>query len=257
MRDAVEVFLRNRGRRQRPPSNRAGTIGRVTHAASVRRTHAGTAPASHLRWQTIRAALRTPRAVRVVKQADALGLMQDPGEIRALFLLVSRARPGRVLEIGNAHGGSLFLWTHAARPDARLMHVDRPPWEPDDPREREMRARLSGLARRSQTIDIHRNEACHPEAREAVEGWLAGARLDFLFLTRDGSDATTRTEYDLYAPLVRPGGLIAIQGIVAPAEGQRPNAAGFWRHVRADGDAVELVSRPPRPGFGIGMIRTR
>ena len=68
-----------------------------------------------------------------MSRARRVGLVQQTAEIRELFRRVRDVRPRRVLEIGTAYGGSLYLWTRASAPDAQVISVDVPPWEPDDP----------------------------------------------------------------------------------------------------------------------------
>jgi predicted O-methyltransferase YrrM len=205
-------------------------------------------PRWRVQWQPLLTTVQAPRTARLVTQAEGLGLTQDAGELRGLFTLVASARPRRVLEVGNAHGGSLFLWTRAARRDGFLINLGVPLWELDDPREPHMRERLRGLAREAQTVRVLRQDPSHPDARSAVTETLSGTLIDFLFLTPDGNE-DIEALYDAYAPLVRPAGLIAIQGIISSG------FSSFWRNVCAGACAAEIVSRPPRPGFGIGVIR--
>ncbi|MEA2168869.1 MAG: hypothetical protein QOF76_2169, partial [Solirubrobacteraceae bacterium] len=59
---------------------------------------------------------------------DAFGIRITPGqvrcEIRGVLELLRAEPPRRVLEIGTANGGSLFLFAHAATPDAHIISVD-------------------------------------------------------------------------------------------------------------------------------------
>ena len=51
---------------------------------------------------------------------------QNPVEIEGLFEAVCDLAPSRVLEIGTARGGSLYLWIQAATADATIVSVDLP-----------------------------------------------------------------------------------------------------------------------------------
>src|SRR5207248_556456 len=84
------------------------------------------------------AAFRQLRRVRTVAQhltfdkayafAEAeIGIVQKREEIRWLFELVRAERPRAVLEIGLDFGGTFFLWSRAAAPDAHLLAIDIKP----------------------------------------------------------------------------------------------------------------------------------
>jgi predicted O-methyltransferase YrrM len=155
---------------------------------------------------------RLARGVWTLRTARRLGLEQDPAEVRSLYRLVRRLRPRRVLEIGTSYGGSFFLWTSAATPDAALVSVDLPPWELDDPGEELRKSRLRSFARESQTVHLVRRDSHDPRARREVEDLLAGRRIDFLFLDGDASSGGIARDFADYAPLVAPGGLVATSG---------------------------------------------
>jgi len=56
-----------------------------------------------------------------------IGIVQKREEIQWLFELVRAARPHVVLEIGLDLGGTFFLWSRAATPDAHLLAIDTRP----------------------------------------------------------------------------------------------------------------------------------
>ena len=54
---------------------------------------------------------------------------ENPIEIEELYKTVMELSPTRVLEIGTARGGTLYLWTQAAKTDATIVSVDLPEGE--------------------------------------------------------------------------------------------------------------------------------
>jgi predicted O-methyltransferase YrrM len=88
------------------------------------------------------------------------------------------------------------------------------------------------------------------EVAAAVISALDGAPLDLLFLDGDHSADGVRRDFDMYAPLVRPGGIIALHDI--DGDGGVP---ALWRAERARGRRIEFVDRihPPQ-GLGIGVL---
>jgi hypothetical protein len=65
-----------------------------------------------------------------------------------------------------------------------------------------------------------------------------------------------RRDYELYSPLVRPGGIVAFHDIVDGAESAVGEVPRFWRELRATAhDPVEIVESWSQGGFGIGVVR--
>jgi predicted O-methyltransferase YrrM len=193
-------------------------------------------------------ATRSRRLVRgawALRTARRLGLEHDPAEIRSLYRLVRRLRPRCVLEIGTSYGGSLFLWTSAARADATLVSVDLPPWELDDPWEEVRRKRLFAFAREGQLVRLVRKDSHDPTTLHEVKDLFQAQRIDFLFLDGDDSYEGIARDFADYAPLVRPGGLVAMAGL------RREGVARAFREVRA-ASAFEIREG----GSGIGIIPT-
>lgn len=187
---------------------------------------------------------RLARGPFALRTARRLGLTQDPAEMRELLRVGRRDRPRRVVEIGTLHGGSLFLLACAASDDATLVSVDLPPWELDDPGELARRERLMTLAREGQRLHLIRRDSHAPGTRLEVEAALPGGRAELLFLDGDPSYDGIAGDFRSYAPLVVPGGLVAIAGL-DPESGGR-----LFGEVRSAG-AIEIR----RGGRGIGLVR--
>ena len=175
---------------------------------------------------------------------------------KLLNLYVSLA-PRRVLEIGTAKGGSLFAFAALSGPDAHLIGLDYP-------------SRTFGgggymLERRwtmyrdfafpGQRVDLVHADSHAESSLDRVRELLAGEPLDFLFIDGDHSYEGVKADYQMYGPLVRPGGAIAFHDIV----GTTPSAVGgvprFWREVRTAARTEEYVRDPDQDGAGIGVIR--
>jgi len=211
------------------------------------------------------AAFRQLRRVRTVAQnltfdeayafADAeIGIVQKPEEIRWLFKLVRAERPRVVLEIGLDFGGTFFLWSRAAAPDAHLLAIDTKPvgrlgmWSP------------FSLVRRafavgSQRVTLLMDSDSHSETtRQRITVLLDGRAVDFLFIHGDHSYEGVWQDFKMYSPFVAPGGLIAFADISQnPAEPTK-GVAQFWREFTVEHETDERVVNE-ESGFGIGVYR--
>jgi len=233
-------------------STRPADLAPVETPASSRHVSA-LAAARHALIQ--RALPRVPLPSRFLPLVAAkVGTAQNRHELELLFGRVRQMRPWTVVEVGSTYGGTLFLWARAARPDATLVSVGLPPWELDDPGEEGRRRALATLARRKQRLRVIRADPLHGETRGKVDSFLGGRPVDFLFFATQGSAEQLRERFERYAPLVRAGGLIAVDEIRSRL-GADHTLSESWRDIRSRFGGEELVDREDQNGFGIGLIR--
>jgi len=182
---------------------------------------------------------------------------QVPSEIARLLALLAAKPPAAILEIGTAWGGTLFLLTRVATPDAIIVSVDLPGgqfgggYHPT-------RARLyRSFARDLQRLELVRADSHAQSTRARIQQLLGNRLLDFLLIDGDHSAAGVRADFSQYADFVRPGGTIAFHDIV-PGESDRTGGVPeLWRELRAQhpGAVEEIVDDWDQRGFGIGLLR--
>lgn len=134
---------------------------------------------------------------------------QNVVEFGALWEHVSLRRHARVLEVGSLFGGTLWYWSHLPKIEL-LVAVDLPSdW--DQVRDGVREARAQWPAWLTPRVWFHDHEAdSHAEATvAAVRGDLDGALFDFAFIDGDHTYEGVRTDWLLWSPLVRPGGIVA------------------------------------------------
>lgn len=180
---------------------------------------------------------------------------QKRAEILALLERLAPLRPRRLLEIGTAGGGTLLLLSRVAAPDAVLVSIDLPEghfgggYNP-------FRARLyRSFARPGQRIVLVRGDSHEPAARRRLTAALRGEPLDFLFIDGDHSEAGVRRDFEDYAPLVRPGGLIALHDIRPDERNFSGQVHRVWPDLAARFEGEELVDGTGPSGYGIGLLR--
>lgn len=184
---------------------------------------------------------------------SAGGIIQKTAELAGLLKALSGLRARWILEIGVAEGGSLALWARAAAPGAALIGID-----PRISGEAERRIR-SGMRAEQGLLLLAMTSS---EARGRVGEWLAGELLDFLFIDGAHDYEAVASDFDLYRPLVRSGGLIAFhdicpdlwhrQGIRSTNDsGQVPH---FWNEIKVGYQHHEIIEEQDQDGFGIGLL---
>jgi predicted O-methyltransferase YrrM len=224
--------------------------------------------------RTARQAAATDASVSELAQADASGrLLEIPGlvdvrvhvgpveasqkrdELLGLLERIRALEPRSVCEIGTSAGGTLYLLTRVSRPDALVISVDLviPP---------NTAAARRRMARPGQRLVSIRGDSQAQTTRDRVAELLAGEPLDVLFIDGDHSYEGVRRDFELYSPLVREGGIIALHDInedFATRHGvQTSSISGdvprYWRELKATHRTEELIADPDQDGYGIGIV---
>jgi predicted O-methyltransferase YrrM len=181
---------------------------------------------------------------------------QVRSELRDFLELARELRPRAVLEIGTALGGTLFLLTRVAAPDAVLVSIDL---SADDlrfggGRVEQRRPLFEAFALDRQRVRFLAGDSHTPGMLARVEVELSGRELDLLFIDGDHTAEGVRADFELYCDLVRRGGLIALHDIVDGRAELVGGVPAFWRSVKTP-DAQELVEDSAQGGYGIGVVR--
>jgi cephalosporin hydroxylase len=145
-----------------------------------------------------------------------------------------------IVEIGVRFGGTLRYW-HDLCPEADILGIDQAPelrWEPEPSR-----------------ITLLQKDSHHPHTLDAVDQWLDGWKLDLLHIDGDHTPNGVKADYDMYSPLVRPGGIIVFHDVgVSDQLGWRP----WWDDLALREHSLEIRANGPgtHPDcrFGIGVI---
>lgn len=196
-------------------------------------------------------------AIELAFRFRHLGIRFTPSQVReeisGFLKLLAQNPPKTVLEIGTEKGGTFFLLTRAATPDAFLVTMDLPAGQMSSyPAWREKLYR--GFAREKQRIELVRQDSHSPRTFEQVRGTLGGRKLDLLFIDGDHSYGGAKKDFELYSPLVAPGGTIAFHDIVDGAEATVGGVPRLWRELKTSRRHLEFVKSWHQGGWGIGVL---
>jgi cephalosporin hydroxylase len=200
----------------------------------------------------------TPEALVDFSFTAAGGLLQTAqvrSEIIQLTELIGQRRPKTVVEIGTAHGGTLFLWCQQADPSATIISIDLPGgihgggypyWK-------------SWIYRRfplpTQKLHLLRGDSHQPEMFARLKTVLPGdGKVDFLFIDGDHTYEGVKADFEMYSGLVRPGGLIVFHDICKHPEALNCQVDRFWQEVKNERRAREFVHDSNQGTCGIGVI---
>ena len=181
-----------------------------------------------------------------------------PNQMRTEYSWVARTlvswigRPEVVLEIGSEYGGTLALWSLLATPYARLISVDLPP--PGASHEE----RIFGSKRRpEQGLTLIVADSNLEETRAQVQEALNGSLADYCFIDACHSEVAVRRDFELYAPLVRYGGVIGFHDIIGHDSARNIEVYKFWNEIKAkcSEHVDECIESQYQVCMGIGLLK--
>ena len=184
---------------------------------------------------------------------DAFAPIQSRHELRELAELVRSHAPKVIVELGTAKGGTLFVLAQMASPDAILISIDLPGGIGGSGYPMWKTAILRSFATRNQSIHLLRADSHKPDTVRQCREILGDRLVDFLFIDADHSYAGVRRDYELYTPLIRPGGIVCMHDIVPNPFNDAIEVDRFWSEV-ADGKASMIRDPAGLPRFGIGVL---
>jgi predicted O-methyltransferase YrrM len=181
-----------------------------------------------------------------------LSPIQVIDELAQLLDDVKSLHPQTVLEIGTHRGGTLYLWTRLAQPNATLISIDLPGGKFGGGYSPFRIPIYKKFARANQTLHLLRADSHAATTPEQTERLLAGHPIDFLFIDGDHTYDGVKNDYQMYSPLVRPGGLIVfhdIAGNYADTQVKR-----FWDTLTPTHPHREYIANPGGQ-YGIGLLQ--
>ena len=168
-------------------------------------------------------------------------------EIIALANAVKGLNPATILEIGTCNGGTLFIWSNLA--SECVITCDLNKSKIRDELYRAFPPPDSGCEVISLAGDSHDQQFF-----EKVKASLNGRQVDFLFIDGDHTETGVKSDYTMYSPLVRSGGIIAFHDILEKQPVPDNQVYYFWKDIKQSTSTEEFVRDYDQTGFGIGII---
>lgn len=181
-------------------------------------------------------------------------MAQVRSEAVALGRMLKAHAPARSLEIGTNYGGTLLLLCNVSAPRAKIISVDLPSGRFGGGYLRRKIPLFRKFPKAGQQLHLIRADSHLEETRERVLRILDDELLDYLFLDGDHTYEGVRRDFDMYAPLVRSGGLIALHDISEHRTHTDCQVDKFWNEVRNQYSHQEIVENPKQGWAGLGVL---
>ncbi len=175
-------------------------------------------------------------------------------EFQQMFEHVEARNPSVILEIGTAKGATLLGWCRMA--SRKVVSVDLPGGihgggYPEAKRRlyREFVADRPDVALHLIQADSHQ-----VSTRELAEQAMAGDKIDVLFIDGDHTYGGVKADFDLWSPLVRPGGLIIFHDILPHKHVAGCEVDKLWAELKTRFATIEFVENADQGWAGIGVM---
>ena len=180
--------------------------------------------------------------------------IQFKSEILGFLKLLQNQRPRIVCEIGTASGGTLFLFSKLAAPDAKLISIDLP-WGKFGLGYLPAQIPLfRSFARDQQQIVLLREDSHATETFDKVVVHLKGEMIDCLLLDGDHSYEGAKKDFQVYSKLVKKGGVIAFHDIVPGPPQLAGEVHRLWPEIKGNYEHKEFVEDWNQGGAGLGVV---
>ena len=175
---------------------------------------------------------------------------QDKAELYDLAKLVKDLRPERVLEIGVCEEGWLWCMEPFFAPGATIIGIDsleNPVIRIDNLHG--VMARLAKTHPATLIEDISQSD----ESLAKVKDILDGKPLDLLHIDGGHEEERARSDWERYAPLVRPGGIVAIHDVRGVGYMEQ-EVDKLWAEIEAVENLTTFVLSHRANQMGIGVV---
>lgn len=179
---------------------------------------------------------------------------QVRSELTALGEILSERRPERALEIGTARGGTLLFLTRLASSHATIVSADLPGGDFGGGYSAKQKRYYQHFARRKQRLHLLQGDSHSADMLERVGNALRGQPLDYLFIDGDHRYEGVKSDFEMYGPMVRKGGMIAFHDIVTGSSHAVGGVPRFWSEIKEQYRFQEIVNDPSQGGYGIGIL---
>ena len=176
--------------------------------------------------------------------------IQSRNEFISLLRTISNSRPARLLEIGTASGGTLFMFTRIASDEARIVSVDLPGGTFGGGYPPRKIPLYNAFALPGQRLKLIRADSHATETFEQVKDCFDEQPVDFIFIDGDHTYEGVRKDFEMYKKLIKNGGFIAFHD-TEYAEG----VSRFWSEIKGQYENKWEFISDKGPRYGIGLLQ--
>jgi cephalosporin hydroxylase len=178
-------------------------------------------------------------------------------EFAQLVSLLRERRLKTVVEIGSDRGGTLYAWCRLAEPDALIVSIDLPGGA-FGRGQVELATLAQKYAQPGQSLNCLAGDSHDPAIYRQLLELLGKTPIDFLMIDGDHTYEGVKRDFELYSPMVSPGGVIAFHDTLPHEPSSGCEVDRFWKEVSRHYQTREFVDpfddRGRGQWGGIGVV---
>lgn len=158
------------------------------------------------------------------------GAMQKPEEFMKLMEFCLERPHETILEIGSGRGGTLWAWSHLPN-NKTVISVDLPGGAFGGGLSEDDRERIENWVDKEKNTFLCAMDSHDKNTRKEVIDTLnqyGDGFVDILYIDGDHTYEGVKQDYEMYSPLVRPGGIIILHDICEHPPETECEVKKFW-----------------------------
>lgn len=177
--------------------------------------------------------------------------LQVKSEVLAFCKAVQELSPRRLIEIGSAMGGTLFLLAHILKPE-KIVSIDLPGGAFGGGYPSWKIPFYKSLGNKG-AIKLIRADSHDKNTVFKTKSFIHGD-ADLLFIDGDHTYLGVKKDFQMYSPFIHKGGLIAFHDIVTHDDRTGCGVDRFWNKIKSSYKFDEIVESRNQRWAGIGLL---
>ncbi|MFZ4594999.1 MAG: class I SAM-dependent methyltransferase [Verrucomicrobiaceae bacterium] len=180
---------------------------------------------------------------------------QVKSEFTGMVQWAMEQKPTNILEIGTAKGATLLSWCRVAT--HKVVSVDLPGGIHGGgyPAIKQGLYQHFVADRPGVSLCCIQDDSQAEATRQKAEDFLQGDKLDLLFIDGDHTYAGVKRDFELWSPLVRPGGHVLFHDILPHKDLPDCEVDKLWSELKQRFTWREFVENPEQGWAGIGAVQ--
>ena len=184
---------------------------------------------------------------------------QNLQEFEELLKEFIKIKPTKFIEIGSLYGWTLQHFINYAEEGSRALSIDLPVRQFVGPHDWRVERQENNYKNvwpqwaKSKKCKLHLipDSSQNVKTLEKTKSVFNDEQIDFLFIDGDHSYYGVKSDYEMYGPLVRSGGIIAFHDIGKNEEG---GCHVFWKEIKQRFIPFKEILKDPKQEKGIGIL---
>lgn len=190
---------------------------------------------------------------------NRISMSQKFTEIKNLANVVKSINPKVIVEIGTRKGGTLFTWCRYTNA-SKIISIDLPNGIHGGgyPEQKQKLYKAFLMDQPQKSVHLLQDDSHNQSTFNKLKDLLGNETIDFLFIDGDHRYNGVKSDFEMYSPLVRKGGIVAFHDII-PNTSTHEDASTievpiFWKEIKERYKHEEFIESNIQSNMGIGML---